>query len=74
MEYLLLLDETVQPVNDNLGHEEVVSLLRNNPSASYYWRTEEFGWSCFKLDGYEPFITHQLIEVPNVIKLAAMLE
>lgn len=75
MEYLLLLDDSVKPINDNLGHGEVVSLLNQNPSAvAYYWWSKEFGWSCFKIVGYEPNITHQLDDVPNVIKLAAMLE
>ena len=74
MEYLLLRDGSVRSYSQNNSHDEVLSILREPDAFAYYWSTSEFDWSCFTLLKDEPAIEHRIPDVPDIIKLASMLE
>lgn len=74
MEYLLQRDGSVQPIKDFLSHDCVLELLLLEGSVCYYWHTPEFLWSSFRLIDGDPDIAHNTAVVPDVIKLAVMLE
>lgn len=74
MEYLLLRDGSVRSFNEENAHHEVIAILREPDAFAYYWHTSDYGWSCFTLIKDEPAISHNIKDVPDIIKLADMLE
>ena len=74
MEYLLLRDGSVRSYSQINAHDEVLSILREPDAVAYYWSNSDFDWSCFTLVKDEPAIEHRIRDVPDIIKLAAMLE
>lgn len=78
MEYMLLLDGSVLPHETLLNVEQIAEALALRGGAAYYWHNYQFGWSrvvAAKSYEFDP-IEHNIdeTELPNVIKLAVMLE
>ena len=78
MEYLLMHDDSVLCINKVLQHAHVLAILKNVEGAkAYYWHSPDFQWGSFIYDPNEESearVTHETDNVPDVIKLAAMLE
>lgn len=75
MEYMLMSDGTVKAFNQLALHSDVLDALADYCGVAYYWYHESFGWSC--LTSTSPQVGNAVIAedaVPDVVKLAAMLE
>lgn len=75
MEYMLLRDGSVKAFDSLFGQDDVVDALGDYDGVAYYWHSARNRWACINLEIAEG--NSQLIDlkdVPDVIKLAAMLE
>jgi hypothetical protein len=75
MEYMLLSDGSVKTFECLPTHSEVVDALHDYGGVAYYWWNIQFKWS--SITPITPKISDTQISVdlvPDVVKLAAMLE
>lgn len=75
MEYMLLRDGSIKLFECLSEVEDVVDALHDYDGIAYYWCNTAFQWSCVKPDHtkYSPTQMNKS-DVPEVIRLAAMLE
>lgn len=75
MEYMLLSDGSVKTFECLDTHLDVIDALHDYGGVAYYWWSENFRWSCIKPDS-SAVGSKQVNEsdVPDIVKLAAMLQ
>jgi len=75
MEYLLLSNGGVIPVDEQDNYTDVESCMREYPGSEHYWRGQSGIWRRSFINVYDVRKTEILRSgPPEVIKLAAMLE
>lgn len=75
MEYMLLLDGTVKVFNRIATSTEVLTALYENDGAAYYWRDSSAIWYMLTPISVPGSIAQTTADaVPDIIKLAAMME
>jgi hypothetical protein len=75
MEFMLLPDNGVKAFETLPLQEDVVQAMRLHEGLAYYWYNPINGWYCIKLDHLTGSAQRlNADDVPDVIKLAAMLE
>jgi hypothetical protein len=79
MEYMLLRDGSVKVVPELSNRISVRNELIRSDGIEYYWKENAVDWCCIlastpalSIDNVE--VTVDYVDVPDVIKLAAMLE
>lgn len=79
MEYILMADDTVIPCETLNDRVDVWKALQDTGGIAYYWNGDDVGWCMISatcglesLNSFDPAIDADM--VPNVIKLALMLE
>lgn len=73
MEYMLLKDGSFKTFDPIEQTERIRSLLKFHDGIAYYWQMSDGGWYCVERD--EVSKRSQIVkEVPDIIKLAAMLQ
>lgn len=75
MEYMLMRDGSIKMFKCLPTADGVLEALASHDGVAYYWYTTAFGWSCIlpEYTQHAPTGIHES-EVPEIIKLATMLE
>lgn len=73
MDYMLLRSGAVMAIDDEPKVPEIFELMKKHDGAVYYWHDRHRGWYCVERDEVSKR-SQRVKDVPDIIKLAAMLQ
>ena len=73
MDYMLLRSGAVMAIDDEPRVPEMFELMEKHDGAAYYWYAGHRGWYCIERDQVRKS-SQRVNDVPDIIKLAAMLQ